>query len=286
MDIVQTIKHANGGAQLRALADAGGVDAPQAAAVLERAVPELAFQIERNTLSRGGLAELVSALGDGHHATYLADAGALASPAAQTDGAGILRHILGSDEAIGFLARRIARETGVDAQAVTAMLPQVAAAMMGGVAQETRAQFGDVFSQVPDIGPRDGPPDYGRGAPQMGPREWGGESDDGGWARHAPRPAPDRGGGGGFSGQEPLPVPGGLPDGSAGRRARNPFDDLSDVIRRRGRTSSGNPAGSVVRDILGQVLGFKKGGVISWIIRFIVIRFGWRILKAILFGRR
>lgn len=286
MDIVQTIKHANGGAQLCALADAGGVDVSQAAAVLERAVPELAFQIERNTLSRGGLAELISALGDGHHAAYLADAEALAAPAAQTDGAGILRHILGSDEAVGFLGRRIARETGVDAAAATAMLPQVAAAMMGGVAQETRAQFGDVFSQVPDIGPRDGPPGYGRGVSRIEPREWGGETDGGGWARHSPRPAPDRGGGGGFSGQEPLPVPDGLPDDAAGRRARNPFDDLSDVIRRRGRTSTGDSAGSVVRDILGQVLGFQKGGVISWIIRFIVIRFGWRILKAILFGRR
>lgn len=81
-------------------------------------------------------------------------------------------------------------------------------------------------------------------------------------------------------------MPDGLPSGSAGRRARNPFDDLSDVIRRRGRTSTGASAGSVVRDILGQVLGFQKGGVISWIISFVVVRFGWRILKAVPFGRR
>lgn len=149
------------------------------------------------------------------------------------------------------------------------MLPGLAAMAMGGIARTTATRFGDIFSQIPDIGP--GADTGGRATAPQFP----GQTLPGG---NIPR-------------QEPLPVPGGAGPSSGGgwgggQRPRSPFDDLSDVIRRRGRTTGGAPAGSVVRDILGQVLGFQKGGVISWIIRFIVMRYGWRILKALLFGRR
>ena len=66
-----------------------------------------------------------------------------------------------------------------------------------------------------------------------------------------------------------------------------------------GGGSAGQPAPSsggggdylstIIRNILGNVLGLQKGGIISWIIRFILLRWGVGFLKSILgrlFGLR
>ena len=267
MELVRILESANGGAALAALASRYGFTPEQASDVIRQAIPEIAFNIERNTLSRGGLADLVGALGSGHHQTYLENPAALTSPAGEADGQAIAAHIFGSRDATEAAARRIARDTGMDAEKVAAVLPGLAALAMGGVARSTASRFGDIFSQIPDIGRGSG---YGGNAPQ--PTNTGAAPID------IPR-------------QEPLPVPGNdgpVPGGNwnSGQRQRSPFDDLSDVIRRRGQTTGGAASGSIVRDILGQVLGFQKGGVISWIIRLIVMRYGWRILRALIFGRR
>ena len=84
-------------------------------------------------------------------------------------------------------------------------------------------------------------------------------------------------------GQGPLPLPGEhTPLGG-----NNPYSDLSDSIRNGGTVASGLPG--LIRSILGGLLGFQSRGVISWILRFVVMRFGWPILRTILgslFGSR
>ena len=54
-----------------------------------------------------------------------------------------------------------------------------------------------------------------------------------------------------------------------------PYGDLSDILRR-GGGGSGSLA-SIIRNIFGGMLGFGSKGVVGWIIRLILIRYGWRI---------
>ncbi|HUS98468.1 MAG TPA: DUF937 domain-containing protein [Hyphomicrobiaceae bacterium] len=283
MDVVELIETINGGAVVAALGEANGVPAETARDVIRASVPALAFEIERNTLSRGGLADFVSALGCGHHEAYLnASASEFASPVVAADGVAILRHVLGSEEAAGWFARRIARRSGISSSVVESMLPQIAGLTMAGVVHAAGPQLD-------------------RMAGMLSRRPGDGERASRAWSEAAA--SPPRGGNAEIPRQEALPIPGESDKGTSrggwqpgDERGRSPFDDLSDVIRRRGPApSEGRPYGggnsrSVVRDILGQVLGFQRGGVVSWILRFVLFRVAWPILKSILLrgvtGRR
>lgn len=257
MRLTESIEKANGSKVVDVLARSNGVPPETARHVLDAAVPELAMQLEGNTFSRGRLADLVQALGYGHHEAYLEQPEILETPQAREDGTAILQHILGTPDAVEGAARRISRISGADRATVSQMLPQIAGMAMGGLARETKSRFGDIFSQVPEIG-----------AP-AGMR----------------RPS---GPGSALPPQQPLPIPDGLPETSGGgwtggrSRQRSPFDDLSDVIRRKGQAPGGQGnMGSVVLDILGNVLGSSRGGVMTWLIRLVLFRVAWPIVKRI-----
>ena len=69
--------------------------------------------------------------------------------------------------------------------------------------------------------------------------------------------------------------------------AQNPYGDLSDIIRRGGRNNTdaapaeGGTLWRMVRSILGGALGFQSRGVMSWILRYVVLRFGASIVRTI-----
>lgn len=301
MELIETLHGAQGGETLSKMAARAGVEPEAMQAVVDAVVPELAFQIERNTLSRGGLADLVAALGSGHHDAYLDDGDLAGSDAAREDGNAILGHIVGTKHASRVMAARAARESGVAPEIVESVLPEIAAVTMGGLSRQTASQFGDIFSRFP--GQSSG---SGRPMPDQRPLPLPGESPGGGWADEwssGNTPGGDvfprqeqrdgqvpTGGGGGFDQQSPLPVPGEVPGGNWGggapRRGSRPgYDDLSDVIRRRGGRIEGGSIWSMVREIIASTLGFRNTGVVSWILRFILIRVAWPILKRLLFGR-
>jgi hypothetical protein len=101
----------------------------------------------------------------------------------------------------------------------------------------------------------------------------------------------------GVGNQQRLPLPGERP---RLQRDSNPYGDLSDVIRRGGtklprsqtpRVPDGGglelPPGdgnieTVIRDFLGGILGFQNKGVVGWIIRLIIVRWGWGFIQSIL----
>src|ERR1700704_955343 len=95
MQMHDTRRHAPGGAVVAVLAEAFEGAPAEADAALRTILPELAWHLERNTLSRGGLADLVEAVGSGHHARSLGDANAVRGEAVAADGNAILGHVLG-----------------------------------------------------------------------------------------------------------------------------------------------------------------------------------------------
>ena len=105
-----------------------------------------------NTLSRGGLADLVEALGSGHHAGHLDKAEIFRDDAVRADGNAILRHVLGSKDRSRTLAARAARQCGLDARLVRAMLPGLAAVTMAGLAVRAKSSLGEILQRTPPLG--------------------------------------------------------------------------------------------------------------------------------------
>ena len=61
-------------------------------------------------------------------------------------------------------------------------------------------------------------------------------------------------------------------------------DLIAEAVRKRQHVLLVGAVIVVARQILGSVLGFQSKGILGYIIRFIVYRYGWSILRVI-FGR-
>ena len=134
------------------LAAAFAIAPRQADAVMRAVMPELTWHLQKNSLSRGGLADLIEALGSGHHVAYLSAGNVFRDEAARADGNAILGHLLGSKDASRTLAARAARQSGLAAIQVQAVLPHLAAVAMGGLALRAQTGLGEILAQVPPLG--------------------------------------------------------------------------------------------------------------------------------------
>jgi hypothetical protein len=152
MQMHDTLRQAQAGSLRDELAAAFAIAPGQADAVMRAVMPELAWHVQKNTLSRGGLADLVEALGSGHHVAYLSAGNVFRDEAARADGNAILGHLLGSKDASRTLAARAARQSGLASSKVAAMLPHLAAVAMGGLALRAQSSLGEIVAQVPPLG--------------------------------------------------------------------------------------------------------------------------------------
>lgn len=293
MELLDIVRAAQGGNAIANMARAFNVSPEQAEAAVEAVMPELARSIERNTLSRGGTADLVAALGDGSKVRKLHDPAMFGDPNVAAEGNAILEHILGTKDASRGVAQRASLSSGLGDGLIKMLLPYIAQMLMGALASKTRGGLGDILSKIPGL--------------PGGGTSGGGMSGGGPSFPQSRSPAPSnqmpqmpdnnpfgtgQSTGGGFGNQGPLPLPSGLLPESGG--GSNPYGDLSDIIRRGGNVGGaaigGGSLWSIIRSMLGGALGFStKGGVMGWIFRAIVLRYGWSMVRAIfggLLGRR
>ena len=152
MQMHDAVRYMQGGAAASDLAVAFDVT-PAAAEVVMRVVGrELTWHLEKNTISCAGLADLVEALGSGHHVKYLDGRDVFRDQAACADGNAILGHILGSKERSRAVAARAARQAGLEQEVVRSMLPGLAAVIMGRLAGRANGSLGEVLGVVPPLG--------------------------------------------------------------------------------------------------------------------------------------
>jgi hypothetical protein len=297
MNMVDELGRSQNGEAIAAMAKASGLAPAQVQAVLAAVVPELSRAIERNTLSRGGLADLVNALGQGHHAAILDNPAAIATDAIRDDGNAILGHILGSKDASRGVADRAAFTSGVSASVIKMLLPIIASMLMGALSKQTSGGLGEILRRIGGAGSSPGTPSpSGGGAMPELPRMPHG----GGLGGGLPMPQRTPTGQSPPRGASPLPLPGDSIPGMPGH-SDNPYGDLSDILRRGNglpRNTSGPTGGStpdapvgggalwsIVRDIVGGALGFQSRGIVSWIVRMVIMRYGWSLLRILLGGR-
>ncbi len=290
MNIVDVLRQSQNGEAFDNLARTFGITPEQAEAVVRAVVPKLSEGIERNTLSRGGLADLVAALGQGHE-TILNRPDAIGSDGVRDDGNAILGHILGTKDRSRAVAEKAALSSGVSSGLIRMMLPFIASLLMGALSKQFKGGIGDILGRMGGSLPGGG--GGGGGMPQM-PRMPEMPQMPGGSGLPRMPDLPRMPGGAGPQ-QSPLPLPGDPP--ATGDMGQNPYGDLSDILRKGrmpgggsvpdlGGASGGGALWSVVRNILGGILGFQSRGLLSWILRVVVAKYGWAILKSILGGRR
>lgn len=275
MNILDILTAGQDGRVVANLAKTYGLDPPQSAAVLDSVVPQLTRAMERQSFNRGGIADLVAALGKADYRQVLAPDAPLSAPDVQTAGIDALDTVLWSKDRSRTVARRAARATGVDEALIRQMLPAIGALVMGGLSSKAGPTLDAITTELGAL-------------PQ-------------GRDRSPASPAPGAGRSSGVGEQRPLPVPGEARGGRLGRDS-NPYGDLSDVIRRGGtklprgggsglpplpdgggiELPQGGSLDKVIRDLLGSVLGFENKGVIGWIIRLILVRWVWGFVRSIL----
>jgi hypothetical protein len=135
MNLLDVLMNANGGAAVDQLSGQFGLSREQTTSAVENLLPALAGGIQRN-ISQGGLTDLVGALNSGRHQQYLDNPAALSSQEAQSDGNGILGHVLGSKDVSRQVAAQAAGRTGISESVLKQMLPAVASLAMGALSRQ------------------------------------------------------------------------------------------------------------------------------------------------------
>lgn len=292
MQITDILGSAQNGQAITNLAKAFGIEPEIAEKAVGAVLPRLTDRIERNTLSRGGIADLISMLGKPGLAAVLDDPKALTAPETQKLGIDVLDQVVWNKDGSRTLASKAAKQSGVSEDLIRKMLPAIAAMAMGGLAKGSSGALGEILSKL-----NGSPLPVPGEAPSQAPGELS-----------ASEPMP-RSSGGDIGRQSPLPIPGGniRRPRSAPRpnqteyddQGDNPYGDLGDIIRRGGHQIPGGNSGTggvdagglggLVRQILGNLLGFENRGVMGWIVNLVLMKILLpliqRILSRVLTGR-
>lgn len=154
MQIFDVIASAQNGRAIENFARAAGVEAEQMEACMRSVVGDMTLAMEKNTLNRGGLADLVRALGDGHHEYILDNPRAMADPRVAEDGNQILDHLLGSKDKSRGVAMRAAQASGLSDGLIKMLLPYIAQMLMGAIAKWMKGSggLGDIINKLPTPG--------------------------------------------------------------------------------------------------------------------------------------
>ncbi|MEQ1671390.1 MAG: DUF937 domain-containing protein [Hyphomicrobium sp.] len=240
MGIEALLKSAQGKAALDSVAASFGLNPAQTGPVVDALAGALSQRIERNMISRGGVADMVGLLVDPASGRALAEPKALASADVANAGNHVLDVLIGDKHISRGIAARTAADTGIDVETAKKLLPVVASMMLGGLQKQSNPEMTKLFRHVPVLAaasngsplpiPGDNIPGVGRNAPSS-----------------------------------PEGAPGG---------GNNPFENLPDIIRRGGVQVPGGGGNleNVIRSILGNLLGLQNRGMIGNIIQALVVR--------------
>lgn len=266
MTIASILQSAEGKAALKNLSSAFGIDAAVAGPAVNSLADALSARIQRNMISRGGVADIAGLLAEPQAGRALANPTALASPEMADAGNHILDVLIGDKHTSRGIAARTAASTGIDEGVARKLLPVVASMMLGGLQRQAEPQVSKLVRGIPALSAVSNQGVSHQGGPLPIPGD-----NIPGVGRDAPRAPNDRGENG---------------DGRDTGGGNNPFENLPDIIRRGGtQVPGGGSLEDVIRSILGGLLGFKNRGMIGNIVQALVLRFVVNLVRRFFGGR-
>jgi hypothetical protein len=119
-----------------------GLDSATASRAVGMAMPILISALTRNSSTQSGASSLHQALLKDHDGSIFDNLGGLISNVAGGSGAGILKHILGAQQAT--VTSRVSQSAGVDPDTMGQIMQMVAPMVMGALGKTTQEQGLDV----------------------------------------------------------------------------------------------------------------------------------------------
>ncbi|MEM1371013.1 MAG: DUF937 domain-containing protein [Pseudomonadota bacterium] len=219
------------------------IEPTQARKAMLSVIPELADELERLTLSTGGVADFVALMGRAQFEDFLSQPELVKDKAAVAEGQRILAEIFATKYKSRVASARAARMSGLDTEAVKLMLPAIAGLFMGEVTTQVRGTVAQVAKQNN--------------------------------AFKSPRSNGDP-----FSDQSALPKP--SQTGGEDVEPQAGFGELAECIREAGNlaTLQPNSLPNAVRQTIGTALGFQSTGIASWFIKTVMLRQSQRFMDA------
>ena len=153
MQMQDALRQAQGRSAADTLVKSYDISLAQAQAVVRAAAPVFAWGLETVSLNRGGLAELVEAVGQIDKAKYQDSRNIFHDEAARAHGNRMLDLLIGPADARSMLAAHIARRAGVGEDTVAAMLPGLAVLTLATLASRVRSTLGALLAAMPSLGP-------------------------------------------------------------------------------------------------------------------------------------
>jgi hypothetical protein len=295
VNITDMLKSAEGNSALNALAKSSNISPEQLDQILITVVPALSHRIERNTLSRGGLADTVSEALKPEHAQALNDPDYATQPAAIDTGNRALNAVFGSKSTSRAVAAQAAMSSGIEQAIIQKLLPIIASLVMAALSKALQGGgLADILKKLPDLagggaGPQGDPdtPQPSRRRRIEQPRQ-ADPSEEDPIPSPAPQPRGDRSpwntpsapvpqSSSGRFGGDPLPMPG---DRIPGINSLASTQLTTNI--RQGTRIDGKPVNKIVRNAIGSQLGFPSQGFISWVIRAVILRNGLALLQKLL----
>jgi len=248
-----------------------GIEPGQASKAVAEIQDAISYRVQRAMLSRGGVADVVSAMTAGLDAAANGKA-SLSADSTIAHGNDILAILLGSKHASRGVAGRVARDTGIDVETAKKLLPVVTGDIIDRIGREAAPKFNRMLTDIPALSKLATGPLSLPGEPA---RTGNGTSTTGDWgASRNANPG---------TGKSPLPIPGDdIPGVGRSRPSNSPFDQLPDIVRRGGTKSpSGSSLEDIIRQILSNILGVQNRGVIGTIIQLFLVRFVVSIIRRV-----
>ena len=149
MGFKTSLKSAEGHQLIANLASAFGIDEQNADTAVEALDRELRARIERNMLSRGGVADVLSLVTQPAAASALSEPRDLASPNLAENGNHILDVLIGNKHISRGIAARAASEARLDPGTVEKLLPVVASLMIGQLQRQSQPELEKLVQNVP-----------------------------------------------------------------------------------------------------------------------------------------
>ena len=137
MSDLQNLLAELGGSRLSDLSRALGADEGRAKSALAMGLPAVLAALQRNASRPEGAEALARALERDHDGSVLDDLGGVLGGGRQSDGDGILRHVLGDQR--GALEEAVGRGSGLERSQVSKLLAMIAPLVMGHLGKARRS---------------------------------------------------------------------------------------------------------------------------------------------------